>query len=76
MENIWGTCIPENEDPVKGMARMRSAYFEVISTRKTPFDDQLFTIAMLHALPASYSATVQSLYQQLGITLEDVLWFC
>jgi hypothetical protein len=57
---------------MKGIARMCSAYSQLISTWKSLFDDQLFSIAPLHALPASYLPTVQSVYQQPGTTLEDV----
>jgi hypothetical protein len=72
LEIIWGTCIPESEEPVRGMARMCAAYSGIIFTGKTPFDDQLFTIAMLHDLLASYSPTVQALLSLLKMFFGSV----
>jgi hypothetical protein len=78
LEIIWGTCIPESEEPVRGMARMCAAYSGIIFTGKTPFDDQLFTIAMLHDLLASYSPTVKALLSLLKMFFGSVKtdWSC
>jgi hypothetical protein len=72
MEVIWGTAIPDNQNPDRYFARMRSAYNDVIGN-KTPFADNLFAIALLRSLPSSYSVIAQSLYQRNSLTSEDVI---
>lgn len=72
MEVIWGTSIPENENPDRYFARMRSAYNDVIGN-KTPFADNLFAIAMLRSLPPSFSVLGQTLVQRSTLTSEEVI---
>ena len=72
MEIIWGTRISEGADPIAALSKMRAAYTEVVTTGKTPFDDQLFSVAVLRSLPPSYQPLVQSLYQLPNLVSTDV----
>ncbi|KAJ9110502.1 hypothetical protein QFC22_006723, partial [Naganishia vaughanmartiniae] len=58
---ILQTRIDDEEDPRHKFNMMRTAY-DKLNTNHVPFDDKLFTLILLRALPDSYSATVQVLF--------------
>ena len=71
MARIWKADLGEGEDPVPHIARLRSAYSEIVSTGEV-FSDKWFAIAIIKSLPRSYDVTAQTLYQQSNLNSADV----
>ena len=60
---IWRTDIEENEDPIPILSKMREAYSDLTanSTASSPDGDKDLAVAMIIALPPSYSNLAQTL---------------